>query len=147
MAALSITKTDTARGGDTAIAVWRLYLLRLGYLLIAAGMGSIMVPAFLHQGLWTLDQGLKNAMLLALATLCVLGLRYPLKMLPVLFFEMAWKSFWLGFIAYPAWHSGTMDADMRDTVFSVSFVAIYLVILPWDYIWRNYVMQKSERWW
>ena len=41
-----------------------------------------MVPAFLHHGPWTLDQGLKNSMLLALAVLCVLGLRYPLKMLP-----------------------------------------------------------------
>ena len=32
-----------ARGAE--IAVWRLYLLRAGYLLIAAGMGMQIVPA------------------------------------------------------------------------------------------------------
>ncbi|HEX4534273.1 MAG TPA: hypothetical protein VH000_08575 [Rhizomicrobium sp.] len=127
------------------IALWRLYLLRGGYLLIAIGMGSIMVPAFLQHGPWALDQGLKNAMLLALSVLCVLGLRYPLKMLPVLFFEMAWKGFWLGFIALPAWRNGTLDADMRDTVFSVSFVAIYLALIPWDYVWCNYVTARGDR--
>ncbi|MGA9795601.1 MAG: hypothetical protein WBQ17_08690 [Rhizomicrobium sp.] len=38
--------------GDThgSIAVWRLYPLRAGYLLIAVGMGMHMVPAFLHHG-------------------------------------------------------------------------------------------------
>jgi hypothetical protein len=144
---LSTTTPAAAQSAGAGISLWRLCLLRFGYLLIAAGMGSIMMPAFLHHEPWTLDQGLKNAMLLALAMLCVLGLRYPMKMLPVLFFEMAWKSFWLAFLAYPAWHSGMMDADMRDTVFSVSFVAIYFVILPWDYIWRNYVVARGDRWW
>jgi hypothetical protein len=147
MVTLSMTNTEAARGSDTGIALWRLYLLRFGYLLIAAGMGNIMVPAFLHHGPWTLDQGLKNAMLLALAVLCVLGLRYPLKMLPVLFFEMAWKGFWLGFIALPAWRAGALDADMRDTIFSVSFVVIYLVIVPWDYVWRNYLVARGDRLW
>ena len=131
---------------EADIALWRLYLLRFGYLLIAAGMGNIMVPAFLHHGQWTLDQGLKNAMLLALATLCAVGMRNPLKMLPVLFFEMAWKGFWLAFIALPAWRSGPLNADMKDAVFSVSFVVIYLVILPWDYVWRNFVTAKGDRW-
>ena len=30
------------------IALWRIYLLRAGYLLIAVGMGMQKVPAFLH---------------------------------------------------------------------------------------------------
>jgi hypothetical protein len=127
------------------MAVWRLYLLRAGYLLIAAGMGNIMVPAFIHHGQWTLDQSLKNAMLLALTALSVLGLRYPLKMLPLLFWEMTWKAFWLAFIAYPAWRGGTMDADMRDTVFSVSVVVIFLALVPWDYVWRNFIVARGDR--
>jgi hypothetical protein len=145
MVALSLT--NPARENDADIALWRLYLLRFGYLLGAVGMGNIMVPAFLHHGAWALDQGVKNAMLLALVILCVLGLRYPLKMLPLMFWEMTWKACWLGFIAYPAWRNGTMDADMRDTVFSVSFVVIFLVLIPWDYVWRNFVTARADRWW
>lgn len=36
--------------------------------------------------------GVVNSMLLALVLLAVLGLRYPLKMLPLLFWEIAWKA-------------------------------------------------------
>jgi hypothetical protein len=145
IATLSDRLSSTGPERTNKIALWRLYLLRLGYLLIAVGMGSLMVPAFLHHGPWSLDHGLKNAMLLALSVLCALGLRYPLKMLPVLFFEMAWKGSWLAFIALPAWQNGTMDAGMRDAVFSVSFVVIYLVIVPWDYVWQNYVIARGDR--
>jgi len=146
MSALSMTTPMAARDAG-GIALWRLYLLRFGYLLIAVGMGHIMVPAFLHHGPWTLSQGVKNSMLLALAVLCVLGLRYPLKMLPLLFWEIAWKVSWLAFLAFPAWRTGTMDADMRDNLFPIGSIAIFLVLIPWDYVWRNFVTAKSERWW
>ena len=42
-------------GNETSaqeIALWRLYLLRAGYLLIAVGMGMEKVPAFLHHRPW-----------------------------------------------------------------------------------------------
>jgi hypothetical protein len=129
------------------IALWRLYLLRGGYLLIAAGMGMQIVPAFLHHGPWTLTHGVMNAMLLALVLLSVLGLRYPLKMLPLLFWEMIWKATWLLAVALPAWRSSTMDADTSDTTFACLMSVIFLVIVPWDYVWRNFAATKSERWW
>jgi hypothetical protein len=128
------------------IALWRLYLLRAGYLLIAAGMGMQIVPAFLHHGPWTLYHGVMNAMLLALVLLSVLGLRYPLKMLPLLFWEMIWKATWLLSVALPAWQSGKMDADVFETTFACLMSVIFLVIVPWDHVWRNFVTAKSERW-
>jgi hypothetical protein len=57
--------------------MWRVYLLRAGYLLIAVGMGMQKVPTFLHQRPWELMQGVVNSMLLALVLLAILGLRYP----------------------------------------------------------------------
>ena len=61
------------------IALWRIYLLRAAYLLIAVGMGMQQIPAFLHHRPWELMHGVVNSMLLALVLLAVLGLRYPLK--------------------------------------------------------------------
>lgn len=135
------------RGENTGdIALWRLYLLRAGYLLIAGGMGSQLWSAYLdpHKP-WTLTHGVMNAMLLSLVLLSALGLRYPLKMLPVLFWEMTWKAAWLLSVALPAWQSGTMTADISETAFECSLIAIFLFIMPWDYVWRNFVAAKSER--
>ncbi|MBS0273604.1 MAG: hypothetical protein JSR55_04215 [Proteobacteria bacterium] len=137
-----------ARGANTGdISLWRINLLRLGYFIMAGGMGSIIVPAFLHHRPWEFTHGVMNSMLLAMAVLALLGLRYPLKMLPLVFWEMIWKIVWLGAIAYPAWRNGTMDAGMEANLFPCALVAIFLVIVPWDYVWRNFAAAKSDRLW
>ena len=144
MAALAPAALRAASTGG--IALWRLNLLRAIYLLMAAGMGSIIVPAFLHHKPWSFDHGVVNCMLLAMVVLAVLGLRYPLKMLPLLFWEMAWKLIWLSAIAYPAWRDGAMTADIRDNLFACALVVIVILATPWDYVWRSFVAAKSERW-
>ncbi len=138
---------DTTVSVKSEVALWRLYLLRGGYLLIAVGMGMQMWSAYLdpHKP-WTLTHGVMNAMLLALVLLSVLGLRYPLKMLPLLFWEMTWKATWLLSVALPAWQAGKMDADISDTTFACLMSVIFLVIVPWDYVWRNFVAAHGDRW-
>ena len=130
-----------------AIALWRIYLLRAGYLLIAVGMGMQIIPAFVHHRRWELMHGVVNSMLLALVLLAILGLRYPLKMLPLLFWEIAWKATWLLAVALPAWQNSTMDSDTRDTTFACLMSVIFLFVVPWDYVWRNFVAARGDRWW
>ena len=136
-----------ARAVTENIPTWRLYLLRGSYLLIAAGMGMQMWSAYLepHKP-WTLAHGVMNAMLLALVLLSLVGLRHPLKMLPLLFWEMIWKAIWLLSVALPAWRTGTMDADTTETAFACLMAAIFVIVVPWGYVWRNFVAAKSERW-
>ena len=141
-----VTLPSTASRASGDIAAWRIYLLRAGYALLAAGMGSIIVPAFLHHKPWEFTHGVMNSMLLAMVLLALLGLRYPLKMLPLIFWEMIWKIVWLGTIAYPAWRDGTMTDDIANNLFACALVVIFTVIVPWDYVWRNYVTARSDRW-
>ena len=146
LAALAPGARNASRGATPGIAVWRLYLLRAGYLLIVVGMGTQKVPAFLHHRPWELMHGVVNAMLLALVLLSVLGLRYPLKMLPLLFWEMTWKSVWLLAVALPAWRGHAMDADTWDTTFACLISVIFLFVVPWDYVWRIFVAARGDRW-
>ena len=52
-------------------------------------------------------------MLAALALLSLLGVRYPLQLLPLMLYEIAWKTIWLVFIAMRAWLAGKWNADIE----------------------------------
>ena len=131
----------------TEISMFRLYLLRAGYLLIAAGLGSQIWPEIvLHAQPWELMRGVVLSMLGALSVLALLGLRYPLQMLPVLFFELVWKSIWLAAVALPLWSAGRLDAATTETAFECSLAVIFLVIIPWRYVARHYVTKAGDPW-
>lgn len=130
------------------IAVWRLYLLRAAYLLLLVGLGTVIWPHILDHKLETpLDHGVVASLLGAMGMLAALGMRYPLKMLPLLFFELSWKCIWLLAYALPLYRAGQMDDDTRSSVFDCSLVVIILVVIPWDYVWKRYVVEKGDRWW
>ena len=76
----------------TEVSALRLYALRAGYLLLVLGLGSQIWPAMIHHAMpWDLMHGVASSMLAAMSALAVLGLRYPLQMLPLLFFELMWR--------------------------------------------------------
>ena len=129
------------------VRFWRLCALRADYLLIALGMGVQIWPLMFHHRPWELMHGVANAMLAALTALCLLGLRYPLKMLPLLFFEMAWKAIWLVAIAFPLWQARGLDADTLDTVQACLVGLIFPIIIPWRYVFANFALAAGDRWW
>lgn len=135
----------TAHPATTSIATWRLWLLRAGYLLLTVGMGMQIIPVFLDHQPSTLDEGVVNAMLLAMVLLCAVGLRYPLKMLPILFWEMIWKTAWLISIALPQMLSGSLDENTTSTAFACALVIIIYGVVPWDYVFRTYVISKQDK--
>jgi len=131
----------------TQVSLLRLYALRAAYLLLVVGLGLTIWPNILNPDkAWPLMFGVVQCMLGALSLLAVLGLRYPLKMLPLLLFEMTWKALWLLVVALPAQLSGTMTPGIASTAFDCSLVVIFLVIMPWGYVWKTYITAPGERW-
>jgi hypothetical protein len=131
----------------TQVSLLRLYALRAGYLLLVVGLGSMIWPGIIdHEKPWTLMQGVVQAMLAAMSALAVLGLRYPLQMLPLLFFEVAWKLIWLIVVAFPLWSANQMDANTFETAIECLMVVIFLIVIPWPYVFANYVMKPGDRW-
>lgn len=132
----------------TDVSTFRLYLLRATYLLIVVGMGSEIWPAMLnHAHPWSLMHGVANSLLAAVTLMAVIGLRYPLRMLPLLLFELTWKSIWLLAIALPLWLSGQIDADTQDTVNACLMgIVIFPIAIPWPYVLANYVREAGDRW-
>jgi hypothetical protein len=131
----------------TEVSTFRLYLLRGAYLLISVGMGSIIWPLMFNHGPWSVMHSVANSLLAALSLVAALGVRYPLQMLPLLLFELLWKTIWLVAIALPLWSAGRLDAEAMQTV-TDCLVGIVLcpLVIPWPYVWANYVKKPGDRW-
>jgi hypothetical protein len=126
----------------------RLYALRAVYLLIAIGMGVQIWPLILnHPPSVDLMRGVVRAFFGALTLLCLLGVRYPVKMLPLLLFELAWKVIWVVSFGLPLWLKHQMDAATAETM-QACLMGVVLVplVLPWGYIMRHYVRARGDRW-
>jgi len=130
------------------VPLWRLYLLRATYLLIAVGLLFSFGPLLLAPGIeWAQRKGDTAALLGGLACMCLLGLRYPLQMLPLLMFELTWKVIWLLAIGRPLWLAGELTPAVHETTVAVAVgVLLMLLVLPWRHVWRSYVVGPAERW-
>ncbi len=135
----------TREGGElTEVSVFRLYLLRALYLLIAVGLGPTIWPQVIHHPLTM--HGSTSSLLAAVGVLAVLGIRYPLQMLPLLFFEMVWKTIWLVAVALPLWSAHRIDADTAESIRACLMGIIVPIVIPWRYVFENYVKKHGDRW-
>jgi len=131
----------------TEVSLLRLYALRAVYLLIVVGLGIEIWPGIVHhEKPWALMQGVVNCVLAAVSVLAILGIRYPLQMLPLLLFELVWKSIWLLVVALPLWSAKQMDAATSETARACLMGVIFLVVIPWPYLFANYLLKRGDRW-
>jgi hypothetical protein len=129
------------------VSLFRLYLLRAMYLLIALGLGSIIWPQLLfQQAPWEVKQGVVICMLAAFSALSLLGLRYPLQMLPLLLWELVWKSIWLIVVALPLWFADALDRATLSVAMDCLWVVIVPFVIPWRYVLARYVKAPGDRW-
>ena len=129
------------------VSAFRLVLMRGAYILLAGGLGYSIWPGLIHHEDWTMARGEAASLLAALSVLAAFGIRYPLQMLPVLLFEFAWKAIWLIAIALPRWFAHEMDAQTwRFVITCLAAVVICPMLIPWSYVFANYVMKPGDRW-
>lgn len=130
------------------VSTFRLYLLRAMYAFMFVGLAITRWPGILNP-----PPGISNAgtvvgsFLFALSLLAVLGIRYPLKMLPLLFFELLWKVMWVLMWGLPLWFTQQLGPDSQQTLIS-NLVGVVLVplVIPWGYVFKQYVKAPGDRW-
>ena len=132
----------------TTVSTFRLNLLRAAYLFVFVGLALMIWPRLLNppQDVEHM-RGVVWSLLGAVGLLAALGIRYPLQMLPVLLFELVWKTIWLIVIGIPLWTADALTSatasTWNDNVFGVVFC---LVVIPWGYVYANYVKKPGDRW-
>jgi len=130
-----------------AVSLPRLYLLRLGYLVMAVGLVLTKWPLLLnHPEPWPLMEGVETCMFVALSLLSFLGLRYPLKMLPILLFELGWKFIWTAVVVLPLWTADQLDPATLQVFYSCLVVLIVFAVVPWRHVVSQYVTKHGDPW-
>ena len=129
--------------GEVSFA--RLYVLRAMYLLLVIGGAIVFLPQLI--GHEPTARGVIPSMLGGLWVLACFGLRYPLQMLPILLFELVWKTIWLIDYGLPQWMAGVNTAQFTEDFKAIAFAPVLLIlIIPWGYVFRHYLKKPGARW-
>jgi hypothetical protein len=117
-----------------------IYLLRLLYLLVVAFVGRDSWTAiFTHQGPWDHVKAVAFCVWAAYSTLSILGLINPLRMLPIVLFEIFYKSIWLIIVAYPLWSKNQLAGSPAEGMTQAFlWLPLPLLAVPWAYTFRTY---------
>jgi hypothetical protein len=137
----------TAAASDGELSTRRLNVMRIGYAFMGVGLALVKWPV-LFQNVQTLPvfEGVVACLLTAMSLLAFLGLRYPVRMLPILLFEVIWKVIWISAVAVPHLVSGDMDAATRKLLVNCSLVVVIIAVIPWRYAWKRYVRTPGDAW-
>jgi hypothetical protein len=137
--------THTETDHFPAVALWRVNVIRFIFLLMALIMGSAVWQQLLFNWAgWDEWKGVAKSMLAALALMSLLGVRYPMQMLPLMLFEMAWKTVFILFIFGRHWMAGAVPPDIEGVFWECIGIVIMFFVVPWRYISARYFAQGME---
>lgn len=82
--------------------------------------------------------GMLGSVFLAFALLAILGLRSPLKFVPVLLLQLVYKVIWFVGVVLPLGIAGKLTADVISSVviFALTIVGD-LIAIPFAYVWAK----------
>ncbi|WP_372770927.1 hypothetical protein [Pseudoalteromonas sp.] len=130
------------------VSTVRIYLLRAMYAFIAFGLGVTTLPDVVSgSGQFADSDTIINAILMGFFLLSLLGIKYPIKMLPVLLLELIWKVFWLLAYALPLYLNHSLDEYAQELVFACAMgVILTPLVLPWGYLITHYLKAPATPW-
>ncbi len=140
--AASVSRSVADSAGDVSLV--RLYVLRATYLLLVVGLGATTVPVLFSHA--PTARGVIPSLLCGIWLLAFVGLRYPLQMLPLLVFELVWKTTWLIAFGLPQWSSGQLPPTFAEDFQAIAAGVILMpIVIPWGYLYRHYVKAPANR--
>jgi hypothetical protein len=129
--------------GVPRINIWLLRLLfTLMFLFLSYESWSHIIN---HKGPWDNANAAAWAMWGGYSIISFIGIIRPLKMLPIVMFEIIYKITWLAIVAYPLWVKNQLIGSPAEEMTRVFIWVIFpIVAMPWKYFFRVYILGK--RW-
>jgi len=98
---------------------------------------------FNHTGPWDNANAAAWCMWGAYSVISFIGILRPLKMLPIVLFEIVYKIAWLLIVAYPLWMKNELIGSPVEGMTRVFIWVLFPIIaMPWRYFFRTYIFGK-----
>ena len=127
----------------TGLSTFRIYLLRLYYILMITVLGiDVWTAIFTHKEAWEPMTAVGYSVWATFAVLSIIGLLHPVKMLPIILLNITYKVIWLSIVAYPLWSLDQLEGSEAEGLTSSNFIGfiIDLLVIPWIYVFKNYIL-------
>jgi hypothetical protein len=126
------------------VPLYRLYLLRAVYLGNFFVLGIAVWPGILTHRAWANPlEGVAVVFWGTLSLLSILGVRYPLKMLPLILLQFTYKLIWVLAVAIPRLSTGAPTWYMKPMLMGVILEPL---LIPWPYLFATFVKEPGDRW-
>jgi hypothetical protein len=136
--------TEAAPAATRELSTIRLHAMRGGYLVMGVGLVLVKWPLLPDAHTMPLYEGVTLSLLTAMSLLAFVGVWRPVRMLPLLVFEVLWKVLWLSVVAVPRARAGELDGAFVDVAVNCSLVVVIAAAVPWGYVWRQYVRPSNR---
>ncbi len=126
------------------VAKINIYLLRLLFTLMFFLLSYDAWSRILkHTGPWNDVNAAAWCMWGSYSIISFIGIMRPLKMLPILLFDIVYKTAWLIIVAYPLWVKNELiGSPVEEMARIYVWVWIMYVAMPWKYLIRTYILGK-----
>ena len=130
------------------MSILRLNVLRCLYLMLFVMLGKDVWPVLI--GPFQTSQRLEAVAYSfwgALSLLGLLGLRQPLRMLPVVLLQFLYKVIWTVAVALPLRRHGLATGPLSGLEFAMfTGLVIDLLVIPWPYVIATYILGPGDPW-
>lgn len=129
---------STTTSTSDEVSRFRLYLLRAAYLLLVVGLGLMILPVLIQHE--PMARGVIPSLLGGVWLLAIVGVFRPLLMLPLLMFELVWKTIWLCAFGLLQWSAGHVPETFAGDIKAIGLGVILMpIVIPWGYVYRRYI--------
>jgi hypothetical protein len=122
------------------------YLLRLLFILVFVIVASNVWRYILtYNGAWDPIKAAAWCMWGAYSIISFIGIIRPLKMLPIVIFEIIYKVTWLLIVAYPLWQQNELTKSSAEIMTQeFLWVLLPIVAMPWRYFFRTHIIKSGK---
>ncbi|BBN82024.1 hypothetical protein PA25_20090 [Pseudoalteromonas sp. A25] len=124
-----------------------IYAMRLIYILMATILAfDVWSYIISYEHAWDPSDAMDWSVWAAFSLFALIGIFKPVKMIPILLLEIAYKCIWLALVALPLYHAGTLSDDTTDgMLFPFLLIVLPILAIPWGYVINTYLKPSNKK--